>query len=73
MSAIFLLSTKLKSNALLEAYSMEDAIQKLEQLIREKVDEGIFSSLDHAVHSISIWLNDLEEKFIEEQMRNEDA
>ena len=52
---------------------MEDAIKKLEHLIREKVDEGLFSSVDHAVDSISIWLNELEEKFIQEQMRNEDA
>lgn len=52
---------------------MENTIATLEKLILDKVDEGLFPSVEDAVESISQWLHDLELHYIEEQMRNEDA
>ena len=48
-------------------------LEALEQLIQQKVDEGIFASRETAIESIMHWLDELEEHFFEEQIRNEDA
>lgn len=52
---------------------MEKPIESLAKLIDEKVEEGLFVSVEDAVASISSWLEELERHYLEEQMRNEDA
>ena len=52
---------------------MDNELKKLEILIQEKVDEGLFPSVEKAVESICEWLNSVERHYIDEEMRNEDA
>jgi len=52
---------------------MEKSFETLEKLILEKVEEGLFASVEDAVAGICHWLDDIEQHYIEEQMRNEDA
>lgn len=52
---------------------MSSDLEVLDKLIEQKVEEGIFASREIAIESIVHWLEELEERFIEEQMRSEDA
>ncbi len=52
---------------------MDNSLEALEKLVLEKVEEGLFASVEEAVESIRAWLDDLERQVILEQMRNEDA
>lgn len=52
---------------------MDPSIEELETLIRQKVKEGIFGSVDQAVESIKHWLNEMDKHFFDEEMRSEDA
>lgn len=52
---------------------MEKSVAVLEKLILEKVNAGLFPSVEYAVVAISQWLEELEHQYIVEQMRSEDA
>jgi hypothetical protein len=52
---------------------MDNAIKRLENLIEEKVQEGLFPSVEDAVASISRWLDELDKRYLTEEMHNEDA
>ena len=48
-------------------------MKKLEELINRKIDEGAFASHEQAVATIQRWIEQMETKFVDESMRNEDA
>ncbi len=52
---------------------MQEPIDTLAKLIDEKVEAGLFPSVEDAVAGISVWLDELERRYVEAQMRNEDA
>ena len=52
---------------------MDDGLKALEKAIEAKVEAGVFPSAESAVQAIIDWLEDLERRYIEDKMHNEDA
>lgn len=52
---------------------MDNKYLPLEKLIDQKIEEGVFQSVDQAIRIICGWVTTLEEKTVLEQMRSEDA
>ncbi len=48
---------------------MQETIKTLAKLIEEKVEAGLFASVEDAVDGIGDWLEELERNYVEAQMR----
>lgn len=52
---------------------MNPEMQRLEQLLQTKIEEGLFTSMEQAIETIERWLEELDTNLTYEAMRNQDA